>query len=125
MAYVLEPIVNVSTLRGSASSVNVSPFESVSPSATASIAKMFVGSLMSIIWTPSVPTAMAYVLEPIVNVEASRIFVRLSNVPPFESVSPSVTASAAPMSDGLAANASKSDGECKRSEDAANNKMNK
>ena len=36
-----------------------------------------------------------------------------------------IVASAAPMSDGLAANASKSDGEWKRSEDAANNKMNK
>ena len=62
MAYVLEPIVNVSTSFAPSSS-------SESVSSILSFATMFVGSLMSIIWTPSSfhAATMAYVLEPIVN----------------------------------------------------------
>ena len=81
---------------------------------------MAVGSLMSIIWTPlsAEDATMAYVLEPIVNVATSSG--PSSSVNEF---SPSVSASVAVMSEGVAANAS--GGNWKRSEDAVNNKMNK
>ena len=69
MAYVLEPIVNVSTSCAPLSSSN-SVSSSASSSVAESFATMFVGSLMSIIWTWSDEEAatMAYVLEPITNV---------------------------------------------------------
>ena len=63
MAYVLEPIVNTST--------SAAPLSSREAELDIlSVAVMFVGSLMSIIWTASSTLAvtMAYVLEPIVNV---------------------------------------------------------
>ena len=64
MAYVLEPKVNVSTPCAPLSSVNIPP------SVAASFATMFVGSLTSIICTPSSRSAVtiAYVLEPMTNV---------------------------------------------------------
>ena len=53
---------------------------------------MFVGSLMSIIWTPSSFSlaTIAYVLEPIVNTATSVAPLSSVNVSPFESGSPSV-----------------------------------
>ena len=119
IAYVLEPIVNVSTSIAPSSSSN--PF---APSVSVSVTTMFVGSLMSIIVTaPNCPSTsqlvtIAYVPEPIVNVSTPLTFCSLSN--PF---TPSISVSVTVMSDGVAANAS--DGNWKRSEDAANNKMKK
>ena len=89
MAYVLEPITNVSTSVGRLSTSN--PF---TPSVSESFATMFSGSLMSIIWTPLPlkPATMAYVLEPITNV--STPVAPLSSSNPF---TPSVSESFATM----------------------------
>ena len=68
MAYVLPPIVKVSTSFAPSSCVN--PF---APSVSASLATIFVGSEISIIWTPSslIDVTMAYVLPPIVKISTS------------------------------------------------------
>ena len=112
MAYVLEPIVNTSTpLAPSRFGASPAAFSILA------VAVMSVGSLMSIIWTPSstLPATMAYVLEPIVNVSTSDA--PLSSSEPVSSI-----LSVAEISEGVAAN--DPDGNWKRSEDAANNRMN-
>ena len=69
IAYVLEPIVNTSTPLAPLSFGGSACFK-------LSFATMFVGSLMSIIWTPPKfpcvsAATIAYVLEPITNVSTS------------------------------------------------------
>ena len=90
MAYVLEPITNVSTPYAPSSS-------SLPLSVILSFATIAAGSLMSIIWTPSstVAVTMAYVLEPITNVSTS--YARSSSSNEF---TPSVSESIATMSVG-------------------------